>query len=248
MDPLSRSTISVQNDFGFPQDPPGSSLLRPRYNSLDLLSITEPFKPVGRKNCGVRTLSVLARSGQTRIDADKVHFSLAFTTHWLLVFCPLGCCGRCQLARLRGIWWAMDLLSERAREVGSQQSCCSNLSPASASCLIPCCAAAALVHASSGTALVWYWQIWHLAEPVPEGVHAWDMPTFLPFPLDNILQSMRTYVQSLSLFANTFATNHIALVRLDPTRSRTIRCWVPSRWYGLWPFQLWGSLFAIQRQ
>lgn len=157
----------------------------------------------------------------------------------------MGCCGRCQLARLRGIWWAMDLLSERAKEVGSQQFCCSNLSPASASCLIPCCAAAALVHASSGPALVWYWQIWHLAEPVPEGVHAEICRLSFHFLLTTSYNPWERMYSPFPLFADTFATNHIALVRLDPTRSRTIRCWVPSRWYGLWPFQLWGSLLQF---
>lgn len=80
MDPLSRSTISVQNDFGFPQDPPGSSLLRPRYNSLGLLSINRALQACRTQKLWRATLSVLARSGQTRIDVDKVHFSLAFTT------------------------------------------------------------------------------------------------------------------------------------------------------------------------
>lgn len=80
MDPLSRSTISVQNDFGFPQDPPGSSLLRPRYNSLGLLSINRALQACRTQKLWRATLSVLAQSGQTRIDADKVHFSLAFTT------------------------------------------------------------------------------------------------------------------------------------------------------------------------
>ena len=77
---LSRSAIiSVQNDCGFQQDPPVSSLLRPN-NSLGQLTINRALHACRVRKLWRAALSVLVRSGQTRLDADKVHFSLAFTT------------------------------------------------------------------------------------------------------------------------------------------------------------------------